>query len=137
MGSDREIYPMIRFFAHALMILAMWTLVIKFVFPVIYDDAYGHPFGTHIMLDFWWVIHLWLAYVLLNWKRYTYVLSIVVSVVEIVIIVVKFVLFLKAPQWSIWQTNWFVNKVFVLACFVLMLMYFVWCRDKLHGRAAD
>jgi len=42
-------------------------------------------------------------------------------VAEIVIIVTKFVLFLEAPQWTIWRTNWFINKLFVLACFVLLL----------------
>ena len=45
------------------------------------------------------------------------------SVVEIAIVVTKFVVFLSAPQWDIWRTNWFINKVFVLACFVLLLGY--------------
>ena len=44
-----------------------------------------------------------------------------VALLEIAIIVTKFVLFLSAPEWTLWTTNWFINKVFVLACFCLML----------------
>jgi hypothetical protein len=47
-----------------------------------------------------------------------------VSVVEIAIIVTKFALFLPDPVSIIWTTNWFINKLFVLACFCLMLPYF-------------
>lgn len=107
------------------MVLACWTLVIKFIFPVAYDLAYGHAIGEHIYWDFWWVIHLWLAWALLNWQRYTALLAVVVSVVEIIIIVVKFRVFLAAPQWDIWWANWFINKIFVLSCFIAMLVYFV------------
>ncbi len=115
---------MVRFLAHWLIVLAAWTLVIKFIFPIIYDAAYGNPIGTHIYWDFWWVIHLWLAYALLRWQVYSYWLAIGVSVIEIAIITVKFVIFFQGPDWTLWQTNWFINKLFVLACFVVMLGYF-------------
>ena len=78
---------MSRFFAHWLIILALWTLVIKFVFPIAYDAAYGHPIGTHIYWDFWWVAHLWLAWAFLSRPSYTYSLALGISVVEIAIIV--------------------------------------------------
>jgi len=122
---------MTRFLAHWLIFLAAWTLVIKFIFPIIFDAAYGHPLGTHIYWDFWWVAHLWLAYALLRWQPYTYWLAIGVSVVEIIIIVTKFFFFFQEPNWDIWQTNWFINKVFVLACFVVMLGYF-WARRDVY-----
>lgn len=112
---------MARFLAHWLILLAAWTLVIKFVFPVAYDAAYGHALGTHIYWDFWWVIHLWLAWALLRQSSYLYPLALGVSVIEIVIILAKFFIFLQAPDWTLWQTNWFINKLFVLACFVVML----------------
>jgi hypothetical protein len=121
---------MIRFIAHFLILLAAWTLVIKFVFPIAYDASYGHPVGTHIYWDFWWVAHLWLAWALLVWQPYTYWLALIVSVVEIIIIVTKFVFFFQDPDWTIWQTNWFINKVFVLACFVLLLGYLGKIRRK-------
>lgn len=114
---------MITFFAHFLFILAAWTLTIKFLFPITFAVASGLPLHTHIYWDFWWVVHLWLGWALLNWQRYSFPLAITVSGVEIVIIVTKFVGFLSAPQWTIWKTNWFINKLFVLACFILLLGY--------------
>ena len=118
------------FIAHWLIVLALWTLVIKYLFPVAYAVIYGEPVGTHIMWDFWWVAHLWLAYAILTARSYTWWLALLVSVVEIIIIVTKFILFLQAPQWSLWQTNWFINKLFVLACFCVLLAI---CLTDRHG----
>ena len=53
------------------------------------------------------------------------------TLIEIVIVVTKFVLFLGEPDWTIWTTNWFINKVFVLACFILVLGYFTLKRRSL------
>jgi hypothetical protein len=113
----------VTFIAHFLFILAAWTLVIKYVFPVAYAAAEGVPVLTYVYWDFWWVVHIWLGWSLLHWRRYTYAAAVGVSVAEIAIIVTKFVSFLSAPQWTIWRTNWFINKVFVLSCFVLLLAY--------------
>lgn len=126
---------MIAFFAHFLFILAAWTLVIKFIFPIGYALAEGAPVLTHVYWDFWWVVHIWLGWALLHWRRYTYALALTVSVAEIAIIVTKFVQFLSAPEWTIWRTNWFINKVFVLACFVLLLGYLVAHTQRLRPTA--
>jgi hypothetical protein len=67
------------------------------------------------------VVHLWLAWALLRWQPYSYALALSVSVSEIAIIVTKFAVFLADPEWTIWTTNWFINKLFVLACFCLLL----------------
>jgi hypothetical protein len=123
----------IVFLAHSLILLAAWTVTIKFLFPIAYALGYGLPIGTHIYWDFWWVAHLWLAWALLHWRAYTYALAVGVSVVEIAIIVLKFALFLPAPEWTIWSTNWFINKIFVLACFGIMLPYFLAHRRALSG----
>ena len=109
------------FLAHFLFVLAAWTVVIKYVFPVGYAVAHGLAPGTHVYLDLWPVAHVWLGWALLARPRYTYALALVVAVLEIGIVSTKFVLFLDEPQWTIWTTNWFVNKLFVLGCFVLML----------------
>ena len=128
---------MITFLAHFLIVLAAWTLTIKFLFPVAFALADGLPITTHIYWDFWWVVHLWLAWALLNWRSYSYVLAIGVSVVEILIIVTKFGFFLAAPEWTIWSTNWFINKLFVLACFCLMLGYLLAHRRRYQGQSGD
>jgi len=121
------------FFAHWLMLLAAWTLVIKFIFPLIYDAAYGQPIGSHLYWDFWWVIHLWLAWALYRQSRYWWWFAVVVSGMEIGIISIKFMLFLRQPEWTIWQSNWFINKVFVLSCFVLLLIYCLYRREESVG----
>jgi hypothetical protein len=60
-----------------------------------------------------------------------------VSVAEIAIVVTKFALFLTAPEWTIWTTNWFINKLFVLLVFCLMLPYLMLHRHELRpSRAA-
>ena len=122
---------MIRFVAHFLFILAAWTLSIKYLFPVAYALTEGVPIGTYVLWDFWWVVHIWLGWSLLHWRRYTYYFAAIVCVVEIAIVVTKFVLFLSAPEWTIWRTNWFINKVFVLACFAMLLTYLLARRRKL------
>jgi hypothetical protein len=129
-GSEARGEVVISFLAHFLFLLAAWTLVIKYAFPVAYALAEGVPLTTYVYWDFWWVVHIWLGWSLLRWQRYTFEFAIAVSVVEIIIIVAKFVQFLSAPEWTIWRTNWFVNKIFVLACFILLLGYLV-----VHSRA--
>jgi hypothetical protein len=109
------------FLAHFLFILAAWTVVIKYLFPIARALADGIPIGTNVYLDFWPVVHVWVGWSLLHWNRHTFALALTVSVAEIGIIVTKFVRFLQAPEWTIWHTNWFINKLFVLACFVLLL----------------
>ncbi len=117
----------IAFLAHFLIILAAWTLVIKYLFPIAYAAVKGLPLTTHVFWDLWPVFHVWLAWLLLCWKNHTRPVAIGMSVIEIVIIVTLFYRFLSGPdpEWTIWRTNWFINKVFVLTCFILILGTFV------------
>jgi hypothetical protein len=124
---------MILFLAHFLIVLAAWTVTIKLLFPIAYALGEGVPIATYIYWDFWWVVHLWLAWALLRWQPYTYALALGVSTVEIAIVLTKLALFLSDPIWTIWTTNWFINKLFVLACFGLMLPYLIVC----HRREGD
>lgn len=125
---------MIAFFAHSLFLLAAWTIVIKYLFPLAYALAEGLPPLTHVSLDFWPLAHVAVGWSLLHWQRWTYALALVVSVVEVVIVATKFVLFLSAPEWTIWRTNWFINKIFVLTLFVALLGYLVLNARSLRGR---
>lgn len=129
---------MITFLAHFLIVLAAWTVTIKFAFPVVFAWFEGVPLATYVYWDFWWVVHLWLAWALLTARSYARAAALGVAVVEILIIVTKFALFLAAPEWTIWTTNWFVNKLFVLACFVLMLLCLAWTawRERRPAAAA-
>jgi hypothetical protein len=127
---------MLRFLAHFLFLLAAWTVVIKYLFPMAYAWAEGVPIGTYVFLDFWPVVHIWVGWSLLHWQRYSYALALSVSVAELVIVVTKLVLFLQAPAWTIWRTNWFINKIFVLACFALLLGYLLVNARQLRARSA-
>ncbi|SHG08207.1 hypothetical protein SAMN04487965_3282 [Microbulbifer donghaiensis] len=110
------------FLAHFLFILAAWTVFIKYLLPVGFALAYGEPWSRHIYWDAWPIIHVWVGWALLARPWYTYRLAIAVSLLEIVIICSLFARFLADPDWSTWRTNWFVNKVFVLSCFILVLV---------------
>jgi hypothetical protein len=133
-GAHTKLSTVTAFLAHFLIVLAAWTVTIKFLFPIAYALGEGAPIATYIYWDFWWVVHLWLAWALLRWQPYTYALAIGVSALEIAIIVTKFALFLADPEWTIWTTNWFINKLFVLACFCLMLPHFVFYRPHRRNR---
>lgn len=124
------------FLAHLLFILAAWTVFIKYLFPIGFALASGGPWNSHIYWDLWPLAHIWMGWALLARPPYTRALAIAMSVVEIVIIVTLFTRFLADPEWSIWRTNWFVNKVFVLACFALLLGTALWRPDSLRGRSS-
>jgi hypothetical protein len=124
------------FLGHFLYVLAAWTVTIKYLFPIGYALGEGAPLDTYLLWDLWWAVHLWLGWALLHWPRYTFALGMVVSLVEIAIVVAKLILFLAAPEWTIWRTNWFINKLFVLACFVLLLGYLAVNARRLRGGAA-
>ncbi len=116
----------LAFLAHFLIILSAWTLVIKYIFPITYAAFYGLPLTRHVFWDLWPVFHVWLAWLLLSWRTYTPRVAIWMSVIEIVIILTLFTRFLSGPdpEWTIWRTNWFINKIFVLACFIMILTTF-------------
>ena len=122
LGPDEQcVGGWITFLAHFLFILAAWTIFIKYLFPMGFALAHGEIWSRYIYWDLWPLFHLWLGWALLVRPGYTYMLAIAMSILEIIIIVSLFAGFLADPDWSIWRTNWFVNKVFVLACFILLL----------------
>lgn len=111
----------VTFLAHLFVFLVAWTVFIKYLFPMGFALFNHEALTTHVYWDLWPIAHLWLAWALWTQPRFTRLLAIGMSGVEIVIIVTLFTSFLADPDWSIWRTNWFVNKVFVLAAFVLVL----------------
>ncbi|MGD8477400.1 MAG: hypothetical protein PVH05_08840 [Burkholderiales bacterium] len=122
-----------RFFAHFLFILAAWTIVIKYVFPIAYAIHEDLPWATYVYLDLWPVVHLALGWALITWPRYTFEFAVGVSVAEIAIVLTKFFFFLVSPEWTIWRTNWFINKIFVLGCFVMLLTWLLFNTDTVKA----
>ncbi len=123
-----------HFFAHFLFVLAAWTVVIKYLFPAAFAWHAGEPLGTNIYPDFWPVVHIWLGWALLNWRPWTFWAAGGIAAAEIIIVSTKFVLFLAAPEWTIWRTNWFINKIFVLTGFALLLIWLLAHGAKLSFR---
>lgn len=111
----------VTFLAHLFLVLVAWTIFIKYLFPIGFALAANEAWTSYIYWDLWPVAHLWLAWALLAQPPYTRLLAASMAVVEIVIIATLFIGFLSDPEWSIWRTNWFVNKVFVLIAVVLVL----------------
>ena len=111
----------IAFLAHLLFVLAAWSVFIKYVFPIAFALFGDLPWHTYIFWDLWPVAHVWLGWALLAQPVYTRWLAAGMSVVEIIIIATLFAGFLADPEWTIWRTNWFVNKVFVVTAFMLIL----------------
>jgi len=126
--------PWIRFLAHLFAILVAWTIFIKYLFPIGFALATNEAWATYIYWDLWPVAHLWLAWALLARPWYTRMLAIGMSVVEMLIITTLFIWFLADPDWSIWRTNWFVNKVFVLTAFFLVLGTALFRPESLKAR---
>ncbi len=73
---------------------------------------------------------MWLGYALLTRPKFLLQFALVVSVAEIGIVAAKFVDFFSDPVWTVWSMNWFVNKVFVLLCFVLLLIHSAFRSDE-------
>jgi len=127
----------VAFLAHLLFILAAWSVFIKYLFPITFALVEGEPWSTWVFWDLWPVAHVWLGWALLARPSYTWLLAVAMSAIEIVIIVTLFSLFLVDPEWSIWRTNWFVNKVFVLGCFVLILATALKYPERFAARTVD
>ena len=112
-----------------LVVLATWTVVIKFLVPVLWATAAwfeGSPgVRAPIMWDFWWVMHLGLAWMIGTRSRWTVPSGLTIAAAEVAIVVVKLALFLRAPEFSFWRLLWLTNKLFVLALFVVILVLLV------------
>lgn len=124
------------FLAHLLFVLAAWSVFIKYAFPIAFALFNGLPWHAHVFWDLWPIAHVWLGWALLAQPWYTRWLAAGMSMIEIIIIVSLFGLFFADPEWSIWRTNWFVNKVFVLTAFALILATVVYRPERFRTRSA-
>ena len=112
-------------------------MVIKYLFPIGYALANGLAPATHVYLDFWPLAHMWLGWAIARAPALHLCAGARRRRPRDRIVVTKFVLFLGEPQWTIWTTNWFVNKLFVLGCFVPMLAHLLARRQDYAPRIAS
>ncbi len=43
-----------------------------------------------------------------------------ICISELIIINYKLIAFFISPQWTIWETNWMINKIIVLILFIII-----------------
>ncbi|HYG65208.1 MAG TPA: hypothetical protein VEL74_21690 [Thermoanaerobaculia bacterium] len=126
MSEDRpEARGWITFCVLGLVVMATWTLVVKFLVPLLWyiaERSAGRFVGElPVMWDFWWVAHLVLAWLLWRRHRWAWAFGLLVAVIEIAIVITKFAFYLRQPDLGFWRLLWFTNKVYVLAFFVLFV----------------
>ena len=108
-----------------LVVMATWTLVIKYVAPLLWalsETLAGRDAAPPIMWDFWWVAHLALARLISLRHPLMRASGTIIAGLEILIVAVKFVLFFRAPDYSFWNLLWLTNKMYVLVFFVWFLL---------------
>lgn len=109
----------------ALVVMIVWTLVIKYLSPLVWfwSERLGgrDPEVVPLMWDLWPVAHAVLAAAL--WRRTAWArpFGLAVAGVEVVVVVTKLALFLRAPVLDYWHLLWLTNKVYVLAVFSCLL----------------
>ncbi|GMU64680.1 MAG: hypothetical protein AMXMBFR36_09540 [Acidobacteriota bacterium] len=109
----------------ALVVMIAWTLVIKYLSPLVWfwsERLAGRdPGAAPVMWDFWPVAHAVLAAAL--WRRVAWAraFGLAVAAVEVMVVVAKLALYLRAPALDYWHLLWLTNKVYVLAVFSCLL----------------
>ena len=114
-------------FALGLVVMATWTVVVKFLAPVLFylsEQYAGRPIAeAPVMWDFWWVAHLGLAW--LFWHRHPLCVpaGLGLAAAESLLAIAKLVLYARQPDLSFWGLLWLTNKIYVLGFFILLLAY--------------
>lgn len=125
-----------RTFGILLLALVAWTVSIKYLSPVLVARAEERPLMTYVQVDAWPVAHLALAWTLFRPSSMTWMFALLIAVAEVLVVSVKFAMFLSAPVWTPWKANWFFNKCAVLALFIAMIVWLVRSREGGKLRAA-
>lgn len=119
----------------ALVVMISWTLVVKYLVPLLYGLALAlhgeggnlEPAtpaalaGAGVMWDLWPVTHLALAIGLWRRTRWVRTFGVGLAIAESAVVATKFTFFLRAPEWTFWKLLWFTNKIYVLLFFLCLL----------------
>ncbi|MCY0965406.1 hypothetical protein [Parathalassolituus penaei] len=122
------------FLGHALILVAVWSVLIKYLFPIAYALNYQLHWYEYVQWDAWPLIHAWLGWSLLTRRPNVLAVALLVAVLELAIIATKLAMFFAAPEWTIWQTNWMINKVFLFGLFSTILVT-AWRAPELFPQA--
>ncbi len=109
-----------------LVVMMTWTVVIKYLVPLVWaasERASGRAVAAPILWDFWPLAHLALVILLARGHRWAWGYGLAVGLVETTIVVSKLTAFALAPQREFMKLLWFTNKLYVLAFFVVFLVW--------------
>jgi len=110
-----------------LVVMATWTVVVKFLAPVLFYAAErqaGRPLaGPPVMWDFWWVAHLGLAWLLWNRLPLALLAGRGLAAAEVLIGLGKLAFYLREPDLSFWGLLWLTNKLYVVSFFLFLIIY--------------
>lgn len=110
------------FLGYSLLFLALWTLTINYLFPVMFALNYQQHWLANVHWDAWPLIHLWLGWVLLTRQTFALNMTLAIAVLELGVCAFKLALFFSAPDWDIWATNQMINDLFVFTlCSALLV----------------
>ena len=110
-----------------LVVMVTWTLIVKFLAPVLFyvaERQAGRPIaGPPVMWDFWWVAHLGIAWLL--WHRLPLALLAGrgIAAAEVLIALGKLALYAGQPDLSFWGLLWLTNELYVLGFFLFLIVY--------------
>ena len=107
-----------------LVVMIVWTLAVKYLVPLLWslsEGLAGRDATSQVMWDLWPLTHAALALLLWRGAGVAWTFGVVLSAAESIVVLWKFALYLRAPEWSFWKLLWFSNKIYVLAFFVCLL----------------
>lgn len=110
-----------------LVVMAAWTVIVKFLAPVLFyvaERQAGRPIaGPPVLWDFWWLAHLGIAWLL--WHRLPVALLAGrgIAAAEVLIGLGKLALYLRQPDLSFWGLLWLTNRLYAVGFFVFLIVY--------------
>ncbi|MGB1090967.1 MAG: hypothetical protein ACPGYX_02495 [Oceanobacter sp.] len=122
-----------NFLGYSLIFIAVWTVVIKYLFPIAFAQSAMLHWDTWVTYDLWPLVHAWLGWAMLTGQPFALNSALLISVVEIAIVSLKLAYFFATLEWTIWEANWLINKMFVLGVFVAILVT-AWRQPELFPR---
>lgn len=130
----RDVISEERHRGYILALLAIYSLLIKMVVPILWSLTQRSPLFEHTFLDGWWVAYLAIGMMMMRGvaRSWLWVAAVLVLVGELIVIPWKLTLFLLAPKLDFWHLNWFINKSILLSYFVPLLLWFLQPQVRLN-----